>query len=270
MKLRYGVVNVLLAFIIFLLIFKNDEIWTTPRMAPKKEGVKKGEFPAAESLPALPVAEGSPIRESLMVIAEKNIFHPDRKEFDLPAAVPAKPAARPSIQLFGVLISNDLKAVSIANPSKPLPKGERETKTMKIGDRVGDYQLTQIMADRIILEAPGDTYEVLLYDPKSPKKRVVVKTPSKPAEVTSALPAPAPQPKTPAGMVQALQPPSPSGIVPAPMPIPGLPRPMEPSSKPSLGTMPSPSGSPAPIPDPSMLRGRRGLRPSPAPAEGKN
>ena len=260
MNLRYGVVNVLLAFIIFLLIFKNDEIWTKPQMAPKKDGVKKSEFPAAESLPVLPAAGGSSIRESLMVIAEKNIFHPDRKEFDLPAAVPAKPTARPSIQLFGVLISNDLKAVSIANPSKPIPKGERETKTMKIGDRVGDYQLTQIMADRIILEAPGDTYEVLLYDPKSPKKRIAVKTPSKPAEVTSAFPALAPQPPTPSGIAPA--------PMPMPSPIPSLPRPVEPSAQPRIGTMPPPSGSPAPIPDPSMLRGRRILRPSPTPGEG--
>ncbi len=257
MKLRYGVVNVLLAFIIFLLIFKNDEIWTTPRMAPKKEGVKKGEFPAAESLPALPVAEGSPIRESLMVIAEKNIFHPDRKEFDLPAAVPAKPAARPSIQLFGVLISNDLKTVSIANPGKPLPKGERETKTMKIGDRVGDYQLTQIMADRIILEAPGDTYEVLLYDPKLPKKRVVVKTPSKPAEVTSALPLPTASPV-------------PAGVAPGGMPVPSLPRPVQPPPQTKMEpALPMPL-SPAPIPDPSMIRSRRTLRPIPTPGEGKN
>lgn len=257
MKLRYGVVNVLLAFIIFLLIFKNDEIWTTPRMDSKKEGAKKSEFPAAESLPALPVAEGSPIRESLMVIAEKNIFHPDRKEFDLPAAVPAKPAARPSIQLFGVLISNDLKAVSIANPSKPLPKGERETKMMKIGDRVGDYQLTQIMADRIILEAPGDTYEVLLYDPKSPKKRVVVKTPSKPAEVTSAFPLPTASP-------------APAGVAPGGMPVPSLPRPVQPSPQTKMepaGPMPV---SPAPIPDPSTIRSRRTLRPIPTPGEGKN
>ncbi len=168
MKLRYGVVNVLLAFIIiilFLLIFKKDEIWTTPPLVSKKEGIKKSES-QPESLPALPAAEGSTIRESVKMIAQKNIFHPDRKEFDLLGVVSAKPAARPAIQLFGVMISDDLKTVSISNPNKPIPKGEREAKTMKIGDRVGDYKLTQIMADRIILEAPGDTFEVLLYDPK--------------------------------------------------------------------------------------------------------
>ena len=256
MNLRYGVVNVLLCFILFLLIFKNDQVWTTPQMTDKKEGVKKSEFPT-EPPRALPALQGSSSQESSMVIAEKNIFHPDRKEFSLPAVEPAKPAMRPPIQLFGVMIINDLKTVSIANPNKPIPKGERETKTMKIGDRVGDYKLTQILPDRIILETPGDTYEVLLYDPKSPKKRVVVKTPSKPAEVTSALPIPTTQP-------------TPTRVAPAAIPIPSLPRPMAPSSEPKVESTPPSSVSPAPIPDPSILRGRRILRPGLPPEEGRN
>ena len=256
MALKYGVVNVLLCFIIFLLIFKNDEIWTTPQSIDKKEGVKKGESPT-EPPPALTVPRGSSFQESLLVITEKNIFHPDRKEFSLPAVEPAKPAIRPPVQLYGVMIVSDLKTASIANPSKPIPKGERETKTMKIGDRVGEYQLTQILPDRIVLEAPGDTYEVLLYDPKSPKKRAVVKTPSKPAGVISAFPAPT-----------AL--PAPAGVAPAPIPIPGLPRPMIPSAEPKIESTPPRSVGPAPIPDPSVLRGRRIMRPGLPSGEGKN
>lgn len=256
MALKYGVVNVLLCFIIFLLIFKNDEIWTTPQLTDKKERVKKSEF-STEPPPALTVPRGSSLRESLMVITEKNIFHPDRKEFSLPAVEPAKSAIRPPIQLYGVMIINDLKTASVANPSKPIPKGERETKTMKIGDRVGEYQLTQILPDRIVLEAPGDTYEVLLYDPKSPKKRAVVKTPSKPAEVTSALPVPMPLP-------------TPTGVAPAPIPIPGLPRPMAPSTEPKIESTPPRSVSPAPIPDPSVLRDRRTIRPGLPTGEGRN
>ena len=256
MKLRYGVVNVLLCFIIFLLIFKKDQIWTPPQVTDKKEGVKKSES-STEFLRASPVPPGASFRDSLMVIAEKNIFNPDRKEFSLPAVEPAKPMSRPPIQLYGVMITNDLQTVSIANPTKPLPKGEREIKTIKIGDRVGDYRLTQILPDRITLEAPGDSYEVLLYDPKSPKKRTAVMTPSKPAEITSALPGPTPLP-------------TPSGVAPAAIPIPSIPRPYAPSSEPKIGFTPPPSVSPAPIPDPYPLRGRRAIRPDVPPAEGRN
>jgi len=258
MTSRYGIVNILLLFIIFLLIFKNDEIWTTPQLADKKEGVKKSEAPT-EFLPALAVTQGSSLRESLVVIAEKNIFHPDRKEFSLLTGEPAKPATRPPIQLYGVMITNDVQSASIANPTKPLPKGEREIKTIKIGDRVGDYQLTRILSDRVILEAPGDTYEVLLYDPKSPKKRAEVKPPSRPAGIMSPLPVPTPAPL-----------PTPSAVVPRPIPIPSLPRPLEPSAEPKVeATTPSPV-SPTPLPDPSILRGRRSIRPGLPSGDGRN
>jgi len=180
MASRYGVVNILLFFVLLLLIFKNNEVWTLPQLEYKKEAGKKAAVPT-EPLPALAATQGPSLRESLVVIAEKNIFHPARKEFSLLTGEPAKPATRPPIQLYGVMITNDVQSASIANPTKPLPKGERDIKTIKIGDRVGDYQLTRILSDRVILEAPGDTYEVLLYDPKSPKKRAEVKPPSRPA-----------------------------------------------------------------------------------------
>ncbi len=256
MNLRYGVVNVLLCFILILLIIKNGEIWTPPQMTDKKEGARKSEA-LAEPPFTLPVPQRDFIRESLMIIPEKNIFHPDRKEFSLPPTVAARASSRPPLQLFGVVIGNGLKIVSLTNPNKPIPKGERETKTMKIGDRVGDYQLTQILPDRIILEAPGDRYEILLYDPKSPKKRVAVKTPSKPAEVTSTLAIPTtPRP--------------PTGGAPAPIPAPSLPRPVKSSSGSKIESTPPRAVSPAPIPDPSLLRGRRILRPGLPPGEGRN
>ncbi|MDH4268327.1 MAG: hypothetical protein OEW45_22095 [Deltaproteobacteria bacterium] len=258
MASRYAVLNVLLFFIILLLIFKNDEIWTPPKLAYKKEGGKKVEAQAAP-LPALAVTQEPPLRESFTVIAEKNIFHPDRKEFSLLTVESAKLKVRPPLQLYGVMIANDVQTASIANPTKPLPKGERETKTIKIGDQVGDYKLTQILPDRIVLEAPGDTYEVLLYDPKSPKKRAAVKAPPRPAEKTGTLRVspPSPLPKSPSA-------------APQPIPIPILPRPMVTSSEPKVeSTTPMPV-NPAPIPDPNILRGRRSLRPGLPPGDGGN
>ncbi|MDO8956180.1 MAG: hypothetical protein Q7W38_04965, partial [Deltaproteobacteria bacterium] len=80
MTSRYGIVNILLFFIIFLLIFKNDEVWTLPQLEYKKEAGKIAASPT-EAVPALAVTQGSSLRESLVVIAEINCFLPDRKEF---------------------------------------------------------------------------------------------------------------------------------------------------------------------------------------------
>jgi hypothetical protein len=52
---------------------------------------------------------------------------------------------------------------------------------------MGGYKLAKIMPDRITMEAPGDSFDVLLYDPKAPKKRVETRI----AEAKTVQPSPA-------------------------------------------------------------------------------
>jgi hypothetical protein len=85
-----------------------------------------------------------------------------------------------------VTIAGDYQGASIVNPGRPVRKGERETLTIKLGGKIGEYKLAKVLSDRITLEAEEDTFEVLLYDPKMPKKRVDIKTDSKPVTITSA------------------------------------------------------------------------------------
>ena len=258
MASRVGVVNILLFFLLLLLIFKNIEIWTPPQLTIKKEEGKKMEV-QAEPFPALTVLQKPSPRESILGIAEKNIFHPDRKEFSILTLEPGKPMSRPPIQLYGVVITNEVQTASISNPTKAIAKGEREIKTIKIGDRVEGYQLTKILPDRVILEATGDVYEVLLYDPKSPKKRAVLRTPYRPAEITSPRPVPAPTPL-----------PSSPSAEPQSFSIPSLPGSTEYPTVPQMeSTTPRPV-SPTPLPDPSILRGRRSLMPVLPPGGGTN
>jgi hypothetical protein len=217
MSLKYGVLSLLAVFIAFFLIFKNYETWTLPfevvhrkvaadKGAAKKSGVKIEHPPTMEGQP------DTTSFQSFIFVAEKNIFRPDRKDFPIVAPPPGspgsevkKPMVRPQIILYGVTIAGDYKSASIAHPGRALQKGEREIMTAKIGDRVGDYKLGKILPDRIALEAPEDNFEVLLYDPKVPKKRIVAKTENKPATITSTLPTSA---ATPAARPQ----PAPPGV----------------------------------------------------------
>lgn len=187
---RYGILNFFLLLFILLLVFKNYEVWinSPPEKIKKVEG-KRGEV----KMEAAALSSTSPPTfppTSLLTISEKNIFHPERKEFALLNPEPPRSPnlARPQIQLQGVMISEEIQSASLIIQGKSLAKGERATKTLKLGDQLGDYKLTRILPDRIVLEAPGDVYEVLLYDLKSPKKRVDVRTtlPAKPATPTPA------------------------------------------------------------------------------------
>jgi hypothetical protein len=259
MSSRYGVLCFLLFFVVLLLAYENYETWSRPiQWAVQKEGAKKPEG-KGEPSPAVEGVQKLSPSDSVPLIAQNNIFNPDRKEFPVLGSLTgeqAKPVVRPQIVLYGVMIADDYQTASIVNPGRPMHKGEREVKTLKLGDRVGDYKIMKILPDRITVEAPGDSFDVLLYDPKAPKKRTEVKTPSRPAEVTSTLPGP---PTAPA----------PPGIPPA---ISAQPRPSVPESAKGRvieGQVPRPV-TPAPVPEADIWRGRRAPRPAVPPESGRN
>jgi hypothetical protein len=235
--LKYGVLCLFALLIAILLAFKNYEIWMMPldvpleKAAPKKSSVKpEGSPPPGEQKDP----KAAPSIASYIFIAEKNPFHPDRKEFPVvTAAAPVevkKPVVRPQVTLFGVTISGDYRSAFISYPGRPLQKGEREVATVKIGDRVGEYKLARILEDRIGLETPEDHFEVLLYDGKTPKKRVYVRTES------STPPAPAgapPVPSAPGGPPAAAGAPVRGGVAGAPAPTPAAPVVPAPSTPPT-------------------------------------
>ncbi len=179
-------------------------LWTLSSFAaPEKGEMKTG--PKVENAPAAKESKDFSPVESYIFVSEKNIFHPDRKDFPIVAPPPPaagaatevkKPVVRPQVVLHGVTISDAYEAASFATPGRVMKPGERELQTLKKGENIGDYKLAQILPDRIVLQSPEDSFEVLLYDPKVAKKRIDIKTENKPATVTSlglaTAPAPAP------------------------------------------------------------------------------
>ncbi len=140
-----------------------------------------------------------PEEKPYTTLVEKNIFSPERKEFPFftPSPIPGsiqKPQVRPQVILSGITLAGEYQAATIIQIGKSVGKGERETLILKLGERIGEYKLTKILPDRIVLEAEGDQFEVLLYDPTKPKTRRIVRTESKPTTVTTSLPGPSPIP----------------------------------------------------------------------------
>jgi hypothetical protein len=225
MSLRYGALCILLIFIVLMLLFKNYDIWTLPievlseREATQKSGAK------VERSPLIAGQKEPPTIESSILISEKNIFNSERKDFPIISPLMTeqskKTTVRPIIVLYGVTFAEDCQYALIAHSGRPLQKGEREIMSIKAGERIGEYQLAKILPDRIIMETPEDTFEVLLYDPKTPKKRIPLKTDTRPTAITSTLPPPPPPGQTQAEVPRTT--PSPASLSP-PAPIPS-PRP---------------------------------------------
>ena len=240
MSSKYGFLSFLALGVLLLLIFKNYEVWTRPIGLIPEMNVGKGSQSRPQNKPDVPSSIGSQKDsasiKSYVSIAGKNIFSPERKDFPIPMGDGKRELVRPQIVLYGVTIVGDYRAASIANPGRPLQKGERETFTVRAGERIGDYKLAKILSDRITLEAQGDTFEVLLYDSKTPKRRTDVRTEGRPTTVTSTQPVPI----------------SPPSAIPVPGSTPavtGMPMPVPPAAQGRVTTpQPAPVSPSAPIP----------------------
>ena len=229
MSRRFWLLNLLLMFILVLLFVKVYEVWTRPKMRPLEPIASKPK-PVASS-PSLSVGgkkEAAPAK-GFQTISEKNLFSPERKECPILASPDGKKGSgRPNIVLYGVTLGGDYQAALITNPGRRPERGERETMSVKVGDKVGEYQVAKISADRVTLENEGDSFDVLLYDPSQPKKRPVAPSPpiARPTP-TPATPAPSPgtppRPVTPSpGVSQPSLPPAPAspGMSQSPLPPP--------------------------------------------------
>src|SRR3990172_6863047 len=245
MSLKYGLLTLLALLIVILLAVENVGVWTGSIEVVSEKGEVRKLEKKPQASPILGGQKEPPSIKSYILIAEKNIFSPERKEFFLltGAGGGKKPLVRPQVILYGVTIFDSYRAASIVSPGRPLKKGEREMITLKVGGPVGEYKIAKILSDRITLQAEEDSFDVLLYDASMPKKRMDVKTEKKPATVTTTL----------TGAPPPVQSPAPASVVPQP----AVPR------EPAATVTPTPAPLPRPvtptIPPPGF---RRGLRPA--------
>ncbi len=261
MSLKYIILNLLILFVVLMVAVENYETWTQPieLLSDHQQTVKKS-APKAENPPAVGTDKEPASLRSLIVISEKNIFSPERKDFPILPAEKSNPVTRPQVILYGVTMAGDFQAASIVNPGRPLRKGERETMTLKIGQKIGEYKLAKVLPDRIALEYNGDTFEVLLYDSRNPKKRMEVRTEIKPATVTGPQPTPAP---TASPVPQAASPATapPPASVEKPPPATSVEKPSEPVQR--QITPPPPIPGRVQFPPAAARRGRRPVYPIP-------
>jgi hypothetical protein len=171
MSFKYGIgCIVLIIIILFLAIKSYDALTRPPELMPDKGVAKKSEA-RTEISPSMGFTT-KPASVASHFIADKNIFSPERKDFQTAGFdSSSRSVMRPEVILYGITIAGNYRSASLVSPGRPLKKGERDLMTLKLGERIGEYKLAKVLSDRITLEAQGDSFEVFLYDAKAPKKR---------------------------------------------------------------------------------------------------
>ena len=247
------VVDILLVAAIGFLAVHLYRAWTAP----------SGAAPAAPTTAAVtePAARGpapTPARPpftSYAVVAERNLFNPNRTEAVPEPPKPTTTATGPPTQptpnprLYGVVILPDGKARAYLEDVQA-----RRVFAYSVGDTIAESRVQEIRADRVIMRRGNEVIEILLRDPSKPK----------PAETTPAAGRAPGQPAQPGR--PGVTPPTPAAPQPAPGAAATPPRlPRSPAVTQPGATPSAPAAQPT---EPPVSRFRRGV-PTPPPEAGR-
>lgn len=123
------------------------------------------------------------------VISDKNLFRPERK---MPLETqPGKAVPKPDVVLYGTLIGDDGSYAFIEDKKAPYStpgRGKRQV-TLKKGDHLSGYILSEVEANRIVLVKGEDKVVVMLDDGAKTRTGGASATPSSPQAMPSSAPA---------------------------------------------------------------------------------
>lgn len=118
------------------------------------------------------------------MIAEQNLFHPDRK---IPVkAKEAQSLPKADFVLYGTLISDNMNIAYIEDKNSPYNtpgRGKRQRKLSK-GQSISGYTLAQVYSDKVVMLRGDEKIEVMVTKGKSRNKVNTVNSPAKGAPET--------------------------------------------------------------------------------------
>jgi len=152
---------IILANYTVLPMFNMNIRYTLP--AVKKTIGDTDEKPAESHIPSL---------TDYTMIAEENLFHPERK---IPVEKKdEQPLPKPDFVLYGTLITDDMRIAYMEDLKAPRSspgRGKRQI-SMKKGDTLSGFTLKEIEVEKIVMVRGEEKMVVNMNDPSHPKVRV--------------------------------------------------------------------------------------------------
>lgn len=178
---------------------------------------------------------GNILASDYAVVGELNLFHPERR---VPVDKKADEIPKPELILYGTMVQDNVQYAFIEDKKSPKTtpgRGNRQT-TIKKGDVISGFVVSEIRADRITLTKGDEKITVLLADADKRKdstgaqRPIQTTTPGTPSQTTPGSPFGATPGTTgpmqqiggrPSGTPPIAQPPT--GPAPQPLPRPAAP-----------------------------------------------
>ena len=128
-----------------------------------KHAIAKKEIPVGEHLLSL---------SDYTVIADANLFHPERKIPPEKKEEPP-PLPKPDLILYGTVITDDTSLAYLEDLKTPrnTPGRGRRQLTLKKGDVLSGFTLKDVEAEKIVMVRGDEQMTVYVRDPQRPKSR---------------------------------------------------------------------------------------------------
>ena len=179
--IRTWIIGILLAGAAVFFGYQTYQVWAPKAELEVDQPAQKPLKPRADKRVAY---RRNPRYNTYEVIAQKDLFASDRRE-KLPEkpptpsrVIPAKPLDK-RFALFGIVINGSEKKALVANLDKKTAK-EKAYIWVKVGDKIGTLNVSEIQPEQIILTQGGSTYTIRLSDYNHPQKRAVGRKKKKP------------------------------------------------------------------------------------------
>jgi len=121
--------------------------------------------------PEKTVESKTPSPSDYFVIAEQNIFHPERK---IPVEKKeAAPLPKPEFVLYGTLILDDVRIAYMEDKKAPqnAPTRGKKQIPLKMGETLSGFILKEVDADKVVMVRGDEKLDVHLNDPAKSKTR---------------------------------------------------------------------------------------------------
>lgn len=125
----------------------------------------------------------TPSPSDYTIIAEQNLFHPERKI--PPEKKDEAPLPKPEFVLYGTLITDNVSFAYLEDKKSPRTtpgRGKRQT-ALKKGDTMSGFTLKEIDHDKVVMVKGEETLIVKVIDSSVKKDREVVSTSLTPTQV---------------------------------------------------------------------------------------
>lgn len=162
--LLFAMLVALAAYILPPLAHLNASYTVPP---PKKMAEEKEEPAPAGQAPAM---------TEYTVIAEQNLFHPERKI--VAENKDEKPLPKPEFVLYGTLIDGDTKIAFIEDLKAPYTtasRGKRQ-RTLRLGEPLSGFTLREVLPDRVVMVRGEERVELSVIDASHAKTRETATT----------------------------------------------------------------------------------------------